>query len=391
METTQRLIAALLKSAVTGQAQPLPEGYSLEEAMPLIRKQGLATLAYEGAALCGISRKTPEMQELFKLYYAVLVHSERQMQQVNAIFRSFEEKGIDYLPFKGCVMKTLYPKPELRPMGDADILIRFEQYPVIRKIMEDLGFAMECESDCEQIWKKPELYLELHKCLVQPSHRDYYAYFGDGWGRAVHQAGYRYDFAPEDTYVYLFMHYAKHYRSGGIGCRHVLDIWMYRRANPAMDKDYVNRELDKLHLQEFHANTLALLEHWFGNGEGSDVVDFMTQRIFSGGTFGNSRDYHVFVALSRAKDSDHAKHSRLAYYRRLFFPELKQMRLKYPVLEKHPYLLPLGWVVRGGAVVFGHREKLAHARNVANLVSDEALNAHQDALRFVGLDFHGER
>lgn len=390
MDTTQRLTAALLKAAVTGQAQPLPEGYALEDALPVIKKQGLATLAYEGAALCGISRQEPVMQELFRLYYAILLVSERQMGQVEAVCRAFEENGIDYLPFKGCVMKTLYPKPELRVMGDADILIRFEQYPKIRPLMEGLGFAMETESDCEQIWTCPALYLELHKCLVQPSHRDYYAYFGDGWGRAVHKAGFRYDFRPEDMYVYLFMHYAKHYRSGGIGCRHVLDIWMHRRANPHLDEDYVNRELEKLHLRDFHANTLRLLDHWFGEGETDAVVDFMTRRIFSGGAYGNSRDYHVFVELSRAKDSDNVKHARLGYTLRLLFPGLPQMRKKYPILEKYPILLPFGWMVRGGAVLLGHREKLTAAANVGKLVTDEALNAHQEALRFVGLDFHGE-
>ena len=389
METTQKLVMALLKAAVTGQSQPLPQGYSLAEAMPVIRKQGLGSLACEGAFVCGISREDPSMQELVPLYYRILMQSERQMQQVEAVCRAFEENGIDYLPFKGCVMKYLYPKPELRPMGDADILIRFEQYPRIRPIMEKLGFAMECESDCEQIWKRPELYLELHKCLVQPSHRDYYAYFGDGWERAVHREGRRYDFRPEDTYVYLFMHYAKHYRSGGIGCRHVLDLWMYRRANPSMDADYIHAELEKLRLLAFHRNTCKLLAHWFADGESDDVVEFMTRRIFSGGAFGSSRDYHVFVELARAKNADHVVNSRMKYYRNLLFPGLEHMQKKYPVLKKHPWLLPGAWIVRGGTVLFGHREKLAKANTVAKLVSDEALNAHQDALRFVGLDFHG--
>lgn len=389
MNTTQRLIAVLLKAAVTGQSQTLPEGYSLDETLPIIKNQGLATLAYEGAVLCGISTQEPVMQELFRLYYAILLKSERQMRQVDLVYKAFEENGIDYLPFKGCVMKKLYPKPELRVMGDADILIRFAQYPQIRTIMEKLGFSMECESDCEQIWKKPELYLELHKCLVQPSHRDYYSYFGDGWSRAVHKEGFCYEFTPEDTYVYLFMHYAKHYRSGGIGCRHVMDIWMYRQSNLHLNMDYVNRELETLHLKEFHQNTMMLLDHWFGSEADSPIVEFMTRRIFSGGAYGNAQDYYIFVELSRAKDSDHAKNSRLAYYRRLLFPDLRQMQKKYPVLEKHPYLLPVGWAVRGGTVLFGNREKLTKANEIAKMVTDEAINAHQDALRYVGLDFHG--
>ena len=389
METTQRLVAALLKAAVTGEAQPLPPEYSLEEAMNVIRKQGLATLALEGGTLCGISRQEPAMQELFRLYYGILLRSERQMAKVEAVFRTFEENGIDYLPFKGCVMKALYPKPELRVMGDADILIRFAQYPAIRPLMEQLGMEMEVESDCEQIWKCPDLYLELHKCLVQPSHRDYYAYYGDGWSRAAHEQGFRYGFTPEDTYVYLFVHYAKHYRSGGIGCRHVLDIWMYRRAFPNLDRTYVNRELEVLRLKQFHENTLRLLDHWFGNGENDNVVEFMTRRIFSGGAYGNAEDYHVFTELSKTNGTK-AKNSRLRYARDLLFPPLEQMQKKYPVLEKYPVLLPAGWAVRGGAVLLRHREKLTSAVKVGQQVSDEALNTHQENLRFVGLEYRPE-
>ena len=66
------------------------------------------------------------------------------------------------------------------------------------------------------------------------------------------------------------------------------------------------------------------------------------------------------------------------------------MRKKYPILAKHPYLLPAAWAVRGGAVVLGHREKLTQATAIARTVSDENLNAHQDALRYVGLDFRAD-
>ena len=44
------------------------------------------------------------------------------------------------MPLKGCNMKALYPSPELRVMGDADILIRVEQYDRIRPIIQSLGF-----------------------------------------------------------------------------------------------------------------------------------------------------------------------------------------------------------------------------------------------------------
>lgn len=386
MNTTQKGIITLLKSAVTGQAFPLPEGFSLETARETINKQALVTLVYEGAVLCGIPRQEPAMKELFQSYYTVLLRSERQMTKVNSLFREFETAGVDYLPFKGCVMKSLYPKPELRIMGDADILIRLPQYERIKPILEKLGFIMHTESDCELIWTCPDLYLELHKCMVQPTHREYYSYFGEGWNRAVRMDGHRYTFSAEDMYIYLFMHFAKHYRSGGIGCRHVLDIWMYRRANPEMNESYVNRELEKLNLRQFHAHFLRMLDVWFGDGQADEITRFIEKRIFSGGSWGNAEDYKIAVELARRKQPGNLRHSRTKYTLWLLFPPLAQMRKKYPLLERLPFLLPVMWVVRGMTVLLRKPEKLGAAVQTGKLITDDALSAHQEALRMVGLE-----
>ena len=390
MNITQQGIVTLLKSAVTGEKFPLPEGFSLEEACELIKKQGLITLAYEGAILCGIARNHPAMEDLFRSYCSVFLRCERQTAKVNALLGEFEKAGIDHLPFKGCVMKQLYPKPELRVMGDADILIRLEQYENIKPILRSLDFVLETESDCELIWTHPDLYLELHQCMVQPAHRDYYAYFGDGWSRAVRMDGHRYGFTREDMYIYLFMHFTKHYRSGGIGCRHVVDLWMYRQANPSMDQDYVDAELEKLQLRQFHENCVRLLDTWFGSGQPDAVTEFISKRIFSGGSWGNPKDYHVFVELTKLKKPDRVKNSRLQYMIHLVFPPLRQMQKKYPILNRFPFLLPAAWVVRGMSVLLHNRKKLDAAVKTGSMISDDALNSHQEALRMVGLEWHGQ-
>ncbi|MBR4077439.1 MAG: nucleotidyltransferase family protein, partial [Oscillospiraceae bacterium] len=128
MNTIQRGIITLLKSAVTEQPLPLPEGFDLAEAYAVAKRHHMSTLLYDGAIRCGIDRGLPVMQKLFQNYVRLMVISERQMAQVEKIATAFQEAGIDYMPLKGTLMKGRYPKPELRVMGDADILIRLEQY-----------------------------------------------------------------------------------------------------------------------------------------------------------------------------------------------------------------------------------------------------------------------
>lgn len=168
MNTTHLGLVALLRSAITGEKLSLPDGFSLEEADSIISGQGLVPLAYVGAKNCGISLKTELMQRYKMQYGRIMLQSERQMEAVKKLLAAFEEHGIDYLPLKGCVMKPLYPQPEMRMMGDADILIRLEQYDRIKPVMQMLKYEYVKESSYDIPWKNDALYVELHKCLIPP-------------------------------------------------------------------------------------------------------------------------------------------------------------------------------------------------------------------------------
>ena len=221
MNTAQKSVIALMKSALTGQAQPLPESFSMDEVLRCMKYHHIDALIYEGATLCGVDATTPAMRTLFARYCKSVQVSVRQMREVARVFRIFEENGIAYMPLKGCNLKALYPRPELRAMGDADILIRVEQYEKIRPFLQALGFTEESESDHELVWQSDGLYLELHKSLIPLHDKDFYGYFGEGWQLAKQEIGMRYSMTAENELVFLFSHFAKHYRDGGIGCRYV--------------------------------------------------------------------------------------------------------------------------------------------------------------------------
>ena len=138
---TQQGILALLKSAVTGEKLQFDADFDWEAAKPYIKKHQIGSLIYEGAVNCGVEQTLPQMQLLFRNYCKNLVVSEGQMHAINKLCGAFEGANIDYIPVKGCNMKPRYPKPELRAMGDADILIKLEQYDRIYPIMKELGYA----------------------------------------------------------------------------------------------------------------------------------------------------------------------------------------------------------------------------------------------------------
>ena len=390
MNVLRKGILTLLKSAVTGQAGALPEGFSLEEAMPVIRKHQLSTLAYEGARICGIPDTSPQMNQLFGIYCRQMLHSEAQMEMLERLYEAFEAEKIEYMPLKGSNMKKLYPKQELRLMGDADILIRTEQYDRIRAIVAELGFAEQVESDHEYIWQSKALCLELHKRLIPSYNPDFYAYFGDGWQLAKKQAGCRYAMDPQDDFVYQFVHFAKHYRDGGIGCRHVLDLWVYRRAFPKRNENDIRTELEKLSLLEFYDHCVRLLESWFDGGAEDDRTELMTDFIFDSGSWGKWENHVLSAELRNVKKAGSLRGGKIRSVVRAVFPSGKEIQARYSVLKKAPWLLPVIWPVRWADVLIFRRHRIRQKQRDLRSATAEKVENYQRILNYVGLDFRFE-
>lgn len=386
MTTIQTGITALLKSAITGVPQQLPAGFDIQTAAPLIQRHHMVSMAYIGALTCGIPQQDPLMQQFFRSYCKVLQISERQMQALERVFAAFEKNGIDYMPLKGTNMKQLYPKPELRIMGDADVLIQMEQYEKIIPIMESLGFTPKMESDHELSWQSADLYLELHKRLIPSYNEEYYAYYGDGWEFARLQSGSRFAMTPEDSFVYLFTHFTKHYRDGGIGCRHVVDLWVYLRSYLNLDEAYIQRELEKLKLLEFYQNMRRLITVWFEGAAADDKTDFMTEFIFASGSWGAMDSGAISMGLRNAKRGG-SFGSKLIYVWRHLFPGVALLKYKYTVLQKVPWLLPVVWVIRPFYKVFAEWGSVMQHKRKLDLMSQENIDERRQMLQYVGLEF----
>ena len=388
MDHQQKGLLTLIRSAITSEPLPLPEGFDLEGTHNQIKYHEIVPLTYEGALLCGISKKTPAMNLLFQDYCRCFMRSEEQMQAIGRIYAAFDANKIDYLPVKGCNMKPLYPKPELRVMGDADILIRMEQYSQIIPIMESLGFEATQESDHEYIWRSKELYLELHKRLIPSYNKDFYSYFGDGWRLAKIQEGCRYRMLPEDEFIYLFTHFAKHYRDGGIGCRQVVDLWIFRRAFPQLDEAYIKQELEKLQLFRFYQNICRLIEVWFQDGQADETTEFISDFIFQSGTWGTAHSHVLSSEVKNKKIAGSAKGGKLRTVCSVVFPTALSMQKEFPVLKSAPYLRPVLWPVHWGKTILFRRDAIQKRLNQWNGASAEEITTYEQALNYVGLDFH---
>ena len=249
--------------------------------------------------------------------------------------------------------------------------------------MLELGFEEGNVTGHELHWNHPWFHVELHKMLMSQRNLDFKRYFGDGWSKAVVQSNTRYTYREEDHYIFMFTHYAKHYRAGGIGLRQLVDLWVYERANPQLDKNYIRTELSSLKLAEFYENTLNMLSVWFDNGTPDIKTEFMTNYICSGGCWASKENHQLAEKLK----TEHLAGSRKKAKFRQFFPPVRAMKNRYPVLEKAPFLLPVFWPVRWISALLFRRENIKASQATASQETDQKADAYLKDLQYVGLDF----
>ena len=274
----------------------------------------------------------------------------------------------------------------MRSMSDADILIRTEQYQKIETLMNKTGYTFKYESDHELVWKKGKLTVELHKRLVATRNKDFYGYFGEGWDFARLKSGSRYELSPEDFYIYIFVHLAKHYRAAGIGIKHITDLWVCRNA-VEIDMKAVKDKLKSLGLLRFHSNITDMLSVWFGDRPSDDMTDFITDVIFNSGSYGKASDAAVARLTKNAQKKGSLKKAKLYGVFWLLFPSYSWMSQTFTVLKKAPILLPFCWVARWIKALFGDKKNLKISVEQLKNGTDEKIAEYEKALKFVGLSF----
>ena len=330
----QKGIISLIRSPIESVPAALPDHFDWNEVLKVVDKHQITPIICYGAHRSGIKLPDDVYTKLKLATYYAAAMDECQNRELSELFRVFSDNNIDYMPLKGVLLKRLYLNSEMRVMSDADVLIKVEQYKAISDIMKRTGYFMKVESDHELIWSKtPFMFIELHKRLIPSYNKDYYAYFGDGWQLARHSEydNYRYEMSTEDQLIYLFAHFLKHYRDGGIGIKHFVDFCIVLNKNPELNVDYIRTELTKLHLYKFYLNILYTIDVWFCGVAPNEISDFITERIFVSGVYGTREEKAVASAVKTLESTGSAAAARRKKILDIIF-------LPYPSMcKKHRY------------------------------------------------------
>lgn len=275
-----------------------------------------------------------------------------QEYELTTVIANCEKQGIYILPVKGICTRKRYKDEYIRSMGDMDILYRVNQNEQLKEIMNSLGYEWLGESQKHDHYvKKPFVNIEMHRELVAAD-SDYASYYENIWERCHLKSGYSYvyEMTVEDEFIFNIVHLTEHFKSGGIGVRLIMDVYVYNHLD--MDFDYVHRELRKLKLYDFFCNISMLAELWFGDdvsrSDVPNVVLELEEYVFDSGLYGNHENISA-LAVSGGRGKR---------FLRMCFPGYKGMKSAYTWLDKWPFLLPVAWVIRGFRVLFSRRNTL---------------------------------
>lgn len=384
-------IISLIKSAIKSESVNPPDNINWGKVLGISENHQMTPIIYYGIHNSNINLSGDIKNKFKQSTYSSTALNEQQNYAISDLFKEFSYNNIDYMPLKGMLLKQLYPNPEMRVMSDIDILIKIEQYDIISKIMKNLGYNEITESDHEFVWRKPPMIvIELHKRLIPSYNKDYYAYFGDGW-QLAERSEYednRYEMSAEDKLIYIFTHFAKHYRDGGIGIKHLIDIWVYKNNYQNLDERYIKEELTKLQLYEFYLNILTTIDVWFKGTPSNNITDLITYRIFDSGTYGTHENKVIASAIKDSKANDSAVKTRRKKIIKTIFLPYSSMCKRYTILKKIPLLLPIFWMVRIINVILFKRENIRRQKADMSIITNENIDKYHDELIHVGLDFN---
>lgn len=334
----------LLASVLNGGEPPkLPDGFDWEYFCRYAQRNSVANiLAYSMDKVnTKPSATVYKVLENDRRYH--IIKETSQLVDIEKVIKRFEKSQIKNVLLKGYFMKQLYPRSDFRTMSDIDILALKKNFKKIESIFKDLDFTKKELIKSEEIhFVKGLLYCEVHSDINE----ELSSYYDNVWDNVELREGYSYSYRmkPEDFYIYIVYHAAKHFSFGGIGIRMVMDVYVCLQAYKNLDFEYIDAELKKAGIAEFEKAFRNIALNWFSS-EKTEINSF-GEFILYCSTFG-AREIYFY--------QDSQRTDKLYWLKQVFVP-YDRLKHKYSYLEKAPVLLPFSWGQYWFTRLFVHRD-----------------------------------
>jgi hypothetical protein len=260
-----------------------------------------------------------------------------------------------------------------------DVLYDKRHRRALDALMRSLGYVCEAsDPNHDEYHRPPCVAIEMHRNLLT-DFKTVDAYYADIWSRLTPVGEGEYRMSDEDFYIYQTVHTMKHFIGGGTGIRSILDVFVYLRKKPNLDREYLARELDKLGLRAFHEKLERLSDVWFGGAEMTEDLLPISEYILGSGTYGLAAQKAVNV-------SARTRGGRIGYLFARAFPPYWFMAEKYPSLRRVPILLPFYWIYRIVRAIFAGKGDAGREIRALQTADSSDAERLREVMRLSSLD-----
>ena len=378
MNTQKRDFLKIISAALTGQTAEFT-GYRTEEEWKCLYKisvhQNLSPMIYE--QIYRLALYTVVAPDIRNQWMSETVAAAgRQIVQTERFAKlceTLQEHGIRYVVLKGISCKIWYPKSELRPSGDEDILIDPGDLQKVDEILKTLHFINEEsihvpdvkeEQEISYLAQDNSLYVEVHLNVIGKENqmqRHLNSRFYDSLDQTeeIMFEGHRFFvLEPTTQMIQLMSHFYKHFYGSGVGVRQMIDLILgTQKLSGRIDWKQFEKFLEESHMRKLFAAILnagtdylhldlSMVPKGFVNK--SVRPEILMEDMFTGGIYGfgenNDRKLAGFSAV--AIDSGESK------WKRILFPSRIRLGSRYPKLREKPFLYPC-YILRRWWELFG--------------------------------------
>lgn len=333
-----RVLFALLRSSACGKPMGETEKTLFDEAflpemIALAKRHDVAHLLVYGLYQNGLTAMEDGQMDMMKAVFRY----EQLTYDLEALCNVLEESGVDFMPLKGAVIRRYYAEPWMRTSCDIDVLVRKDDLDrAVSVLAQKLQYVKKEHGPHDvSLFSPSGNHVEIHFELVEEGRANRAAaILASVWEKAPKKAGYQHcrEMTDEHFYFYHMAHMAKHFAVGGCGLRPFLDTWILDHLETA-DVQKRDELLFQGELKTFAVAVRRLNRVWFG-GEEADLLSLQMQDfVLQGGVYGSTDNR---VALRQSE-----KGGRFGYLLSRVFVSRQQLKRYYPILERHPWLMPV--------------------------------------------------
>jgi len=337
--TVERLFFALIRTAICKTPLSPEEKESLSEDLSsrilrLAEQHDLTHLIVFALKQngCLSEKDAPMEQQVLKAVF----RCERLQFALERLSEALEMEKIPHLPLKGSVLRAHYPEPWMRTSGDVDVLVPREEFERASAVLiKKLQYQKQGASTHDASFACPQgIHVELHFDLLEENRaNDAAGLLSSVWENAhpCQNHSYRYEMSDPFFYFYHVAHMAKHLEDGGCGIRPFLDLYLLDRLP---EKEEAGRDalLSQGKLLRFATVSRTLSRIWMENAPLDPLSLQLQSFVLHGGVYGSTGNR---VVIQQAN-----KGGRLGYFLSRVFLPLKRLQRYYPILKKHPWLMP---------------------------------------------------